>query len=74
MPNPAAADVPDGGEDDGAAIKTVGDENDGAGARPRRVRRERWASSTRRARAEASGSRFAYIMREAALLELALVN
>ena len=33
------ADVPDGGEDDGVALKTVGDDDAGARARPRRVRR-----------------------------------
>ena len=45
-----------------------------ARARPRRVRRGDRASSTPSTAAEASGSRFAYLMREAVLLELALVQ
>jgi seryl-tRNA synthetase len=73
VPNPAAADVPDGGEDDGVAIKTVGTEN-----QPPPLDHAAFAEAmgfvdTEHA-GEASGSRFAYIMREAALLELALVN
>ena len=45
-----------------------------AGARPRDVRASSWASSTREHGAEVSGSRFAYLMREAVLLEFALVQ
>ena len=47
---------------------------DGAAARPRRVRRRRWASSNTDKAVEMSGSRFAYLMREAVLVELALVQ
>ena len=74
VPNPADASVPDGGEDDGEVDQ---------GRRRRRPPRRRSITprSPRRSgfvdtarAAEASGSRFAYIMREAALLELALVN
>ena len=57
-----------------SSCKTVGRHRRRAAARPRRVRARRWASSTRARAAEASGSRFAYIMREAVLLELALVQ
>jgi len=73
VPNPAAADVPDGGEDDGVTIKTVGTENATPPLDHAAFAEAMGFVDTVRA-AEASGSRFAYIMREAALLELALVN
>jgi seryl-tRNA synthetase len=73
VPNPAAADVPDGGEDDGVTIKTVGTENAAPPLDHAAFAEAMGFVDTVRA-AEASGSRFAYIMREAALLELALVN
>jgi seryl-tRNA synthetase len=73
VPNPAAADVPDGGEDDGVALKTVGDQP-AAPALDHAAFAEAIGFVETAAAAEASGSRFAYIMREAALLELALVN
>jgi seryl-tRNA synthetase len=73
LPNPADASVPDGGEDDGVPLRVVG-------ATPAAPPLDHAAYSeamgfvdTPRA-AEASGSRFAYIMREGALLEFALVN
>src|SRR4029453_3918540 len=73
VPNPAHESVPDGGEDEGEELDQVG-------ARTAAPALDHAAFSdaigfvdTTRA-AEASGSRFAYIMREAALLELALVN
>jgi seryl-tRNA synthetase len=73
LPNPADASVPDGGEDDGEVLAVVG-------AAPGSPRLDHAAFAealglvdTAHA-AEASGSRFAYIMREAALLELALVS
>ena len=73
LPNPADSSVPDGGEDDGVVVKTVGE----TGPAPKLDHAELAEAlgfvETARA-AEASGSRFAYIMREAALLELALVN
>jgi seryl-tRNA synthetase len=73
VPNSADASVPEGGEDEGDEIKRVGDQN---GAPP--LDHAAFAEGigfvdTVRA-AEASGSRFAYIMGEGALLELALVN
>ena len=73
VPNPAASDVPDGGEDDGDVVKTVGREVDAPGLDHAAFGEAMGFVETARA-AEASGSRFAYIMREAALLELALVN
>ena len=73
VPNPAAADVPDGGEDDGDIVKTVGNAVDAPSLDHAAFGETMGFVETARA-AEASGSRFAYIMREAALLELALVN
>jgi seryl-tRNA synthetase len=73
VPNPAASDVPDGGEDDGDVVKSVGREVDAPGLDHAAFGEAMGFVETARA-AEASGSRFAYIMREAALLELALVN
>jgi seryl-tRNA synthetase len=73
LPNPADASVPDGGEDDGEVIKVVGAE-----APPPALDHAAFADNIgfvdSAHAAEASGSRFAYIMREAALLELALVQ
>jgi seryl-tRNA synthetase len=73
LPNPADASVPDGGEDDGEVIKVVGDE-----VAPPALDHAAFADNIgfvdSSHAAEASGSRFAYIMREAALLELALVQ
>jgi seryl-tRNA synthetase len=73
VPNPADASAPDGGEDDGEVVRVVGDT-----PLPPPLDHAGFAEAmgfvdTARA-AEASGSRFAYIMREGALLELALVN
>jgi seryl-tRNA synthetase len=73
VPNSADASVPDGGEDDGVAIKTVGVENPAPALDHAAFAEAAGFVDTVRA-AEASGSRFAYIMGEAALLELALVN
>ena len=73
VPNPAAADVPDGGEDDGVPIKTVGAETPAPPLDHAAFAEAIGFVDTVRA-AEASGSRFAYIMREAALLELALAS
>jgi seryl-tRNA synthetase len=73
VPNPADASVPDGGEDDGEVVKTVGVPVD-APAHDHAAYSELMGFVDTGRAAEASGSRFAYIMREAALLELALVN
>ncbi|MET0894245.1 MAG: serine--tRNA ligase [Acidimicrobiia bacterium] len=73
IPNPADASVPDGGEDDGDVLRIVGDPVD---ARPldhaAYGAAMRWIETTQAV--EMSGSRFAYVMREAALLELALLQ
>ncbi|HET9730606.1 MAG TPA: serine--tRNA ligase, partial [Acidimicrobiia bacterium] len=73
VPNPADASVPDGGEDDGEVIKVVGDTPPPAPLDHASFSEVIGFVDTPRA-AEASGSRFAYLLREAALLELALVN
>jgi seryl-tRNA synthetase len=73
LPNPADASVPDGGEDDAALVRVVGD----APAAPpldHAAFSEVMGFVDTPHAAEASGSRFAYILREGALLELALVN
>ncbi len=73
VPNPAHESVPDGGEDEGDVLEVVG----GAPAAPPLDHAAfsdaiGFVDTVRGA--EASGSRFAYIMREGALLEFALVN
>jgi seryl-tRNA synthetase len=73
IPNSADVSVPDGGEDDGDEIKKVGDTRAAPPLDHAAFAEAIGFVDTARA-AEASGSRFAYIMREAALLELALVN
>jgi seryl-tRNA synthetase len=73
VPNPADESVPDGGEDDFVVVRTIGATtpappldhaafSEGIG----------FVDAVRGA--EASGSRFAYVMREAVLVELALVQ
>jgi len=73
VPNPADASVPDGGEDDGEVVRVVGDTPAAPPLDHASFSEAMGFVDTPRA-AEASGSRFAYIMREGALLELALVN
>jgi seryl-tRNA synthetase len=73
VPNPAFASVPDGGEDDSVPVRVVGDTTPPPPLDHAAFSEAMGFVDTRRA-AEASGSRFAYIMREGALLELALVN
>jgi seryl-tRNA synthetase len=73
IPNPADASVPEGGEDDGEVLKTVGKETPPPPLDHAAFGEQIGFVDTKHA-AEASGSRFAYIMREAALLEFALVN
>jgi seryl-tRNA synthetase len=73
VPNPADASVPDGGEDDGAVLRVVGGTPD-APALDHAAFGEAmgWVESEQAV--VMSGSRFAYLMREAVLLELALVQ
>jgi seryl-tRNA synthetase len=73
VPNPADASVPQGGEDDNEVLRVIGEPPDAPpldhaefGVRIGFVETEHAV--------EMSGSRFAYLMREAALLELALVQ
>jgi seryl-tRNA synthetase len=73
VPNPADTSVPDGGEHDGAVLREVG----GTPAAPALDHAAfgeamGWVETEQAARM--SGSRFAYLMREAVLLELALVQ
>jgi seryl-tRNA synthetase len=73
VPNPADASVPDGGEEDAAVVRVVGETPPAPPLDHAAFSEAMGFVDTPRA-AEASGSRFAYIMREGALLELALVN
>jgi seryl-tRNA synthetase len=73
VPNPADASVPDGGEHDGEVLRVVGDTPPPPPLDHATYSEAMGFVDTKHA-AEASGSRFAYIMREGALLELALVN
>ncbi len=73
VPNPADASVPDGGEDDGAVVRVVGDTPP-----PPPLDHAAFGEAMGWVESEQavvmSGSRFAYLMREAVLLELALVQ
>ncbi len=73
VPNVADGSVPDGGEDEGEELRVVGETPAPPPLDHAAFSEAMGFVDTKRA-AEASGSRFAYIMREAALLELALVN
>jgi seryl-tRNA synthetase len=73
VPNPAHESVPDGGEDEGDVLQTVGPTPEPPGLDHAAFSDAIGFVDTARG-AEASGSRFAYLMREGALLELALVN
>lgn len=73
VPNPAHESAPDGGEDDGAVLREVGTK----GPVPIRDHADfaqamRWVDRERAA--EIAGSRFAYLMGDAVLLEFALVQ
>jgi len=73
VPNPADPSVPDGGEDDGEVLRVIG-----GTPSPPLLDHAAFAEAlgfveTRHA-VETSGSRFASLMREAVLLELALVQ
>jgi seryl-tRNA synthetase len=73
LPNPADGSVPDGGEDDFVVVRTLG-EQVAAPALDHAAFSEAIGFVDSARGAEASGSRFAYVMREAVLLELALVQ
>ena len=73
IPNPADASVPDGGEHDGAVVREVGDTPPPPALDHAALGEAMgWVESEQAVRM--SGSRFAYLMREAVLLELALVQ
>jgi len=73
IPNSADASVPDGGEHDGAVVRVVGDT-----PAPPPLDHAAFGEAMGWVESEQavvmSGSRFAYLMREAVLLELALVQ
>ncbi len=73
VPNPADASAPDGGEDDGEVLRTVGEETT-----PPPLDHAAFAESMGWVDAErgveVAGSRFAYVLGEAVLLEFALVQ
>jgi seryl-tRNA synthetase len=73
VPNPADPTVPDGGEDDGEVVRTVGTPGE-APALDHAAYAEAMGFVETRHAVEASGSRFASLQREAVLLELALVS
>ncbi|MBA2326038.1 MAG: serine--tRNA ligase [Actinobacteria bacterium] len=73
VPNPAHESVPDGGEDDAAVVRTAG-EPGAAPAHDHAMFGEQIGFVDIEHAAEMSGSRFAYLMREAVLVELALVQ
>jgi seryl-tRNA synthetase len=73
IPCPAASDVPDGGEDDYEVLRTVGEPGPAPALDHHDFGRAMGFVEVERG-AEVAGSRFAYVMREAVLLELALVQ
>jgi seryl-tRNA synthetase len=73
VPNPADASVPDGGEDDNEVLRVVGEPADAPPLDHHEFGGHIGFVETERA-VDMSGSRFAYLMREGALLELALVQ
>ncbi len=73
LPNPADASVPDGGEDDGVVVRVVGGTNAPPPLDHAAIGEQLGLVDADRAVAM-SGSRFTYLMREAVLLELALVQ
>jgi seryl-tRNA synthetase len=73
VPNPADASVPDGGEDDNEVLRVVGEPADAPPLDHHEFGGRIGFVETEQA-VEMSGSRFAYLLREGALLELALVQ
>ncbi|GMU78102.1 MAG: serine--tRNA ligase [Acidimicrobiia bacterium] len=74
VPNPADRSVPDGGEDDGEVLRVVGAVGSSPPARDHAELAEAMGFVDTRRAVDMSGSRFASLMREAVLLELALVS
>jgi seryl-tRNA synthetase len=73
MPNPADESVPEGGEEDNEVLRVVGEPGDAPPLDHAELAGRIGFVETKQA-VEMSGSRFAYVMREGALLELALVQ
>ncbi|HEY7134005.1 MAG TPA: serine--tRNA ligase [Acidimicrobiia bacterium] len=73
LPNPAAEIVPDGGEDDAVVRREVGERTPAPPLDHAAFGAAIGFVDTERA-AEISGSRFAYLLREAVLIEFALVQ
>jgi seryl-tRNA synthetase len=73
VPNPADPDVPDGGEDDGLVVREVGERTPPPPLDHAAFAEAMGFVETRHA-VEMSGSRFASLMGQAVLLELALVR
>jgi seryl-tRNA synthetase len=73
VPTPADASVPDGGEDDGEVLRVVGDRSD-APPLDHAAFGEAIGFVDSERGAQVGGSRFAYLMREAVLVEFALVQ
>lgn len=73
IPNPAHPSVPAGGEDDGEVVRVVGEPGPPPGLDHAELGELLGLVDVERA-ARVSGSRFAYLMREAVMLELALVR
>ena len=75
LPNPAHSSVPDGGEDDYEVLRVVGETPEKpAGGLDHAEFGERMGFVDTERAARVSGSRFAYLMGDAVLLELALVR
>ena len=74
VPNPADPDVPEGGEDDGEVIRVVGDRPKSAPPLDHAAFAAAMGFVETEHAVETSGSRFASVMGQAVLLELALVR
>ncbi len=74
VPNPAADGVPDGGEDEGDVVRVVGELPTVPPARDHAEFAEYAGWVDKERAAEASGSRFAYLLGDAVLLEFAIVQ
>jgi seryl-tRNA synthetase len=74
IPNPADPSVPDGGEDDGEVMREVGAISAAAPALDHAAFADAMGFVEHAHAVEMSGSRFASLMREAVLVELALVQ
>jgi seryl-tRNA synthetase len=74
LPNPADASVPDGGEDDAEVVRVIGEPAATPPLLDHAAFGEAMGFVNSERGAEASGSRFAYVMGEAVIIELALLQ